>query len=193
MVTMNGLPLWRVKLDQAIEAHKGVRNAGYIQVATVRPDGRPAVRTVRFRMFLDPGSRLLFTTDMRSDKIDDLRAVPWCEVCWLFPGSREQFRVLGRVTVAAETDDRELADARLRSWRARSDRGRSFYTWPPPGQPLAGAEVFRQPIPAEPPPVFGVAVIAPEWVDYLDLRPEPSRRWRYELAAGRWTGREGNP
>ena len=53
----------------------------YVQLATVRSDGRPACRTVVFRGFTAelpglPSCALQFTTDTRSEKCEQLAANP---------------------------------------------------------------------------------------------------------------------
>lgn len=45
----------------------------------------------------------------RSRKIEEIARSPWGEVAWYFPGTREQFRLLGRLTVVgAATEDAAL-------------------------------------------------------------------------------------
>ena len=41
--------------------------------------------------------------------MEELAHCPWAEIAWYFPDTREQFRLLGRLTVvgAAATDARE--------------------------------------------------------------------------------------
>ena len=71
-------------------ANKAV-NHGYVQLATVRADGRPANRTIVYRgMAAD--ATLRFCTDIRSSKIQDLLASNAGEACWYFPTTREQVR-----------------------------------------------------------------------------------------------------
>ena len=64
----------------------------YVQIATVREDGRPANRTVVFRGFLWETEKLTFVTDSRSCKVQEVAKNPWCELAWYFPDSREQYR-----------------------------------------------------------------------------------------------------
>lgn len=57
---------WREALQRALAANAALPHAKYVQLATVRPDGRPANRTIVFRGFL--GSQpdvLTFVTDAR--------------------------------------------------------------------------------------------------------------------------------
>lgn len=42
----------------------------------------------------------------RSRKVGEVAHNPWAEVAWYFPNTREQFRVLGKLTVVdSQTDD----------------------------------------------------------------------------------------
>ena len=60
-------PAWHAALTRALDRAAGVPAARYLQVATVRPDGRPAVRTVVFRGWFEgrEGPRLGFVSDAR--------------------------------------------------------------------------------------------------------------------------------
>ncbi|KAI8852374.1 hypothetical protein BC829DRAFT_459130 [Chytridium lagenaria] len=48
------------KLDKSIAAHASISTASYVQLSTIRPNGRPANRTVVFRGFWNPADRALF-------------------------------------------------------------------------------------------------------------------------------------
>jgi hypothetical protein len=56
---------WKLLLQQSLRKNDKLRHAKYMQIATVRPDGRPANRTVVFRGFLWDTDRLTFVTDAR--------------------------------------------------------------------------------------------------------------------------------
>lgn len=57
----------------------------FMQLATLTPHGRPAVRTVVFRGWLpDAPPTITACTDLRSDKIPALRSFPYAEICWYF-------------------------------------------------------------------------------------------------------------
>ena len=54
-------------------------------------------------------STLLLPPGRRSKKVEDVAGNPWAEVAWYFPDSREQFRMLGRLTlVDAASQDAAL-------------------------------------------------------------------------------------
>ncbi len=47
----------------------------------------------------------------RTQKTKDLAHMNWAEVCWYFPDSREQYRLLGHLTlVGKESQDKELSE-----------------------------------------------------------------------------------
>ena len=57
---------WRTLLQQSLRRNEKVRHSRYFQIATVRPDGRPANRTVVYRGFLWDTDAITFVTDIRS-------------------------------------------------------------------------------------------------------------------------------
>ena len=52
-------------LQRALKKNSNCRHSRYLQLATVRPDGRPANRTVVYRGFLAESDVLTFVTDAR--------------------------------------------------------------------------------------------------------------------------------
>lgn len=184
-------PGWRSLLDQALALHETQAASRFVQLATVRPDGRPANRTLNFRAFL-PDGRLVFTADSRSEKCQQLAANSWAEACWYFAQTREQFRLLGPVVLATERDE-TLNAVRQATWRDRTEAARQTFTWPPPGTPRATADAFTIVAPTEPPGHFVLLVLAPHQVDYLDLRPSPFDRRLFQLADGNWRDTSVNP
>jgi PPOX class probable FMN-dependent enzyme len=189
---MHTLPSWRDSLDAQLERHAHLPHSRFVQVATVREDGRPANRTLTFRFFLQDG-RLLFTADTRTEKATQLVANPWAEACWYFTESRVQVRLLGTMRFVAETADEELRQARLRTWRERSDESRQSFAWPHAGQPLSAAEHFSNVAPEIPPENFALLILAPERVDILDLVQTPHSRVIHQLADSMWTAEAVNP
>jgi pyridoxamine 5'-phosphate oxidase len=182
---------WRDRLDAAIRAHGGHPQAPYAQLATVRPDGRPANRSVVVRGLLDPGGRPLMTTDARSAKLEQLTAFPWAELCWYFPETREQFRLLGRVTTVNSAADPTYT----RVWSALPEAVQRSFTWPAPGARRTQAPAFHldDPAPSLPPASFTLVVLDPEEVEHLDLKPHPHERTRYLLGRDGWSVEPLNP
>ncbi|AMV39301.1 Npun_F5749 family FMN-dependent PPOX-type flavoprotein [Planctomyces sp. SH-PL62] len=189
--------LWRPSLDLSLHRNRNHPEVRLVQLATVRPDGRPAIRTVVFRGFLDDAHRLVFTTDVRSAKRAEIAGNPHAAVCWYFPETREQFRIAGVASlVDATTSDANLREARDDLWAAQSEATRLSFTWPSPGEPRDRGRAFPSspPDPALPVESFGLLILTATEVDHLELLPTPHHRWQFEVDdRGRWSGREVNP
>jgi pyridoxamine 5'-phosphate oxidase len=195
---------WRSPLARALHRNRSLPYVRYLQLATVRPDGRPANRTVVFRGFLDGTDQLKFAIDRRSQKAEQIPLQAWGEGCWYFPKTREQFRLFGKLTlVSADPPDLELSQARTRLWQDLSDAGRIQFAWAQPGAPRAAAETFTPPPPdAEMPlPNFCLLLLDPEQVDHLELRGDPQNRYLYDRiyeqtqsqTASTWSVQSVNP
>ncbi len=175
---------WRSPLAHALHRNRSLVHARYLQLATVRPDGRPANRTVVFRGFLEPTNQLKITTDTRSEKATQIALCPWGEICWYFPKTREQLRLFGRLTlVDAHHPDAALMKARQIQWHDFSDASRVQFEWAAPGQPRDPADPFSPPPPDpdNPLPNFCLVLFDPIQVDHLELRGDPQTRSRYTL------------
>jgi pyridoxamine 5'-phosphate oxidase len=111
---------WRALLEKSIAKNRAIPSARYIQIATVRPDGRPSNRTVVFRGFLGASGAagaaaaaaasadaLTIVTDARSRKVGECAANPRTEVCWYLPQTREQYRVSGTLEIIGEAEEGE--------------------------------------------------------------------------------------
>lgn len=189
---------WRSPLARALHLNRSLVNARYVQLATVREDGRPANRTVVFRGFLDPTDQLKFITDDRSQKLEQIASQPWGEICWYFPKTREQFRLLGQLkAIQANHPDLDLVQARQRQWQDLSDAARLQFDWPEPRQPRAGADAFQpsSPEPTQPLANFCLLLLDPVQVDHLELRGEPQNRSLYQSSPGQknWSIEVVNP
>jgi pyridoxamine 5'-phosphate oxidase len=189
--------LWRPSLVLAIYLNRRAPASRFVQMASVRADGWPANRTLVFRGFLNETSQLTFVTDLRSPKITDLADSSRVEVCWYFPVTHEQFRIAGLITpVGEDTADPPLAAARLECWRALPEATRVTFTWPAPGQPRDARVPFptEHPDPETPLPHFGLLVLDPQAVDFLEINGHPQNRWQFRRDEhGRWSGIEINP
>ncbi len=191
------LALWRSHLAGTLHRNRSLPVSRYLQLATVRADGRPANRTVVFRGFLENTNHLKFITDIRSQKVEEINFYPWGEICWYFPKTREQFRIAGKlVLVAAEYPDAELCSSRRTAWQELSEAARSQFALPPPGEDKADAGAFDSAVPdaIEPLANFCLLLLEPETVDLLELRGEPQNRSLYGRdLSGNWFVREVNP
>jgi len=189
---------WQKKIKDAIHAGANkpfMPSAKYVQLATVKTTTdaatgtvvtRPSVRTVVFRGFLEQSDRLTFVTDVRSEKIGHFTTCPWVELAWYFPGTREQFRLQGRVTVADKnTADPLLQAARIAAWNKLSVPARGQFAWPQPGlvrddSPHGNAEfdIGEERVPDDTPlDPFCLVVLDVDQVDHLHLKT--NKRFRY--------------
>jgi pyridoxamine 5'-phosphate oxidase len=181
----NQLAPWRSPLSRALHLNRSQPYSRYLQLATIRTDGRPANRTVVFRGFLEKTNQLQIVTDSRSEKIPQIKRQPWTEACWYFTKTREQFRLLGKLTVVGvDYPDRSLQQARRLVWQSLSDAARSQFAWPTPGQPRTpkSSAFSNSPLSQDEPLVnFCLLLLDSERVEHLELRGEPQNRWRYSL------------
>lgn len=188
---------WRSHLSHALHRNRSEPHSRYLQLATIRVDGRPANRTVVFRGFLDDTNQLKFATDARSQKADEIEHQSWGEACWYFTKTREQFRITGTLTlVGANHPDPKLQKARQTTWQDLSDNARIQFAWPHPGEPRADAAAFAPPPPdpVEPLPSFCLLLLEPVQVDHLELRGEPQNRCLYHLDSEQvWSNQAVNP
>lgn len=191
------LALWRSPLARALHHNRSLVYARYVQLATVRPDGKPANRTIVFRGFLEPTNQLKFITDDRSDKVHQIAEQPWGEVCWYFPKTREQFRLFGRlILIQADHPDTNLVKARQTQWQDLSDAARLQFAWADPKQARAEASAFEPPPPdsSQPLPNFCLLLLDPIQVDHLELRGEPQNRTLYQYSQEQeWSAESVNP
>ncbi|BFM39364.1 Npun_F5749 family FMN-dependent PPOX-type flavoprotein [Synechocystis sp. LKSZ1] len=192
---MDNLAPWRSLLARAQHRHRSLPQARYVQLATVRPNGRPANRTIVFRGFLGDSNQLQFVTDARSPKPAQIDYCAWGEVCWYFPKTREQFRFHGRLALVTEqTADASLQAARHQAWQKLSSAAQAQFLWPAPGQPRNPELSFPSPQTApEPVAHFCLLLLDPASVDHLELTGNPQHRHCYEYAQGVWQSYEINP
>lgn len=179
--------------------------AKYVQLATVKTDGRPACRTVVFRGFYDEFAggladrpwHLTFVTDARSKKVDEVAQSPFAELCWYFPGTREQYRISGTLEIVSSAHpDPVLLKARVNAWKRMSDGGRAQFAWPQPGLPrLEEHEHLYKDAPPTDPEIpleaFCLVILAPEEVDHLQLRE--NERQLHCMREGEWVRAQVNP
>ncbi len=187
---------WRSPLSRALHRNRSLPNARYFQLATVRPDGSPANRTVVFRDFRGETDEVQMVCDRRSEKPEQIREQRQGEICWYFPKTREQFRMAGGLSlITADEPDPDLQQARVQAWQAMSNSGRLLFVWPHPAEPRQpNAPFSEQPPPAASPEnSFCLLLLSPSRVDHLELRGEPQNRWRYSYDGETWAVVEINP
>lgn len=188
---------WRSPLSRALHRNRSLPYARYFQLATVRPDGKPANRTVVFRGFFGDTNQIKFVSDDRSEKPAQIDHSPWAEACWYFPNTREQFRIAGLLKLVRATDpDQALQNARQAAWQELSDSARTQFAWDHPGQPRSEKSAFS-PLPPnleQPLEQFCLVLLEPIAVDHLELRGDPQNRYQYQRnEQNDWTMQEINP
>jgi pyridoxamine 5'-phosphate oxidase len=187
---------WPSSIARALHRNRALAYSRYLQLATVRPDGRPANRTVVFRGFVSPKNQLKLIADGRSQKIEHLFYNSWSEACWYFPKTREQFRILGKLSIVdSNCEDVALSQIRHSTWQELSDNARIQFAWPDPGKPRAEAAAFQVQSCDKSTPVanFCLLLLEPIEVDVLELKGEPQNRYRYVYQDNDWLREEINP
>ncbi|NJM96317.1 MAG: pyridoxamine 5'-phosphate oxidase [Phormidesmis sp. RL_2_1] len=180
---MEPLAPWRSPLARAIHRNRALPSARYLQLATLRVDGTPANRSVVFRGFLTGTNRLMFISDRRSEKINQIIHNPATEACWYFTKTREQFRLAGRLwLISADTAPATLQSARVTLWQNISDSARRQFAWPQPKAPRSPNDAFAtHTLDLQAPPLcFCLLLLTVHSVDHLDLRAEPQNRHLYQ-------------
>jgi pyridoxamine 5'-phosphate oxidase len=149
-------------------------------VATIGLDGRPRLRTVVLRA-ADADRRLLrFHTDIRGEKVAEIRREDRVALHAYDPGAKFQVRVEGRAGIHA---DDALAD---NAWEFSKLMSRACYgTQFRPGVPIERAEDFA--IPSEEEEIsagrenFSVVLVRVERIETLYLARAGHRRAVFEL------------
>jgi PPOX class probable FMN-dependent enzyme len=185
-------PAWFWLLGADLARHAQRDTSRFVQLATVRADGRPANRSLVFRHFASRG-RLVFTSDVRSEKASELAHKPWAEACWYFQDARVQWRLLGRCELEADPADPEIETLRKKLWAELPPATRASFLWPAPGGQRSPRKDFRVETPDMPPDAFQLLVLEPEQVERLDLREAPHRRQRWDFDRSGWASHEINP
>jgi PPOX class probable FMN-dependent enzyme len=167
-----------------------------MQLATLRPDGSPANRTIVFRRFGEDGASLISSTDCRSPKAHELHSASEAAICWYLRSRRRQFRFNGRAFVyGPRSEDATALRARRELWTELSPATQRTFFGPAPGsvveesghRPDGGGPAGDGP-PDSPPDSFCLLWFVPEWVDVLDLSTEPNTRHIHTRdAAGAWS------
>lgn len=135
---------------------------------------------------------LLFVTDTRSEKAEQIAHSPLGEVCWYFQISREQFRISGKLFLVGEgkyegvMSDPPPAwlDLRREMWANMSAATKATFSSWAPGRPKTPAEEV-EPLGSEgaeakgdvdvASPFFALLLLEPARVDHLRLKMPQQR------------------
>ena len=157
---------WQDHLRASILFNQDDPQHRFIQLATVTPQGEPRNRTVVFRGFDEDEESILFCTDRRSQKYDELIQKLSVELCWYFLKSREQYRLRG---VAHFVQQEQIIQ---QVWSALSPTGKAQFFGPRPGEqrtPNLGEADATHHDHLEYSPHFVVIKLSFHLVDYLSL------------------------
>ncbi|XP_020084455.1 pyridoxine/pyridoxamine 5'-phosphate oxidase 2 [Ananas comosus] len=165
---------WKPLLRKALDSNAHLKHSVFFQLATIGANGRPSNRTVVFRGFQENGDKIQINTDVRSNKIEEIKHCPFGEICWYFTDSWEQFRINGTIDfIDGSNSDPAKLQQREKAWFMSSLKSRMQYLGPAPGIPVidegTAKENHLDPT-AGPVDAFCLLVFDPEQVDYLNLK-----------------------
>ena len=182
--------LWRECLNTALKKNRRDPSSRYFQFATMKPDGKPANRTVVFRGFGEQ-DEIYIISDARSQKISELKQNKEAEICWYFSGTRQQFRIAG----IAEWETDACSEVVKKLWQQISEQAKSQFYWPTPGREVEelATETDTEIDSSRPPRVFGILRFFPNRVDYLSLKGNPQTRILSRLEKNEWVASKINP
>lgn len=181
---------WTDALQRALKRNRRDAHNRYLQLATLRADGSPAVRTLVFRGLCAERDELRMVTDQRSEKADEIDRDARGEIAWYFSHTREQFRLRGLLRLSGGAgEDQSL---RRQLWDSLSDAARAQFFWAHPGKPLRD-EARKAEITGEPPENFAALCLRVDAVDHLVLKGDPQLRLRGWRTQGTWQYEAVNP
>ena len=122
------MPPWLAQISSAQRKETKLKSSRWIQLATIGIDNTPRVRTVVFRGWSESYEMEIYI-DKRSQKNKELDLNNNVELCWLFSKSKCQFRFRGTSRI-------ELGDERKHHWDQLSEKSKSMWSWPSPGNHL---------------------------------------------------------
>lgn len=176
--------IWQ-KLTHAVSARSPFT---LMQLASVAENAQPKLRTIVLRDFSLTPASLLFTTDVRSAKVREMRDNPQVSLLGWDAQNSFQLRLEGE---AVCVDEREL---RCTVWqKLRPAAQQLFYSPDSPGDILDDPDTRRSGHAsasfAEPPQNFALIRVMIERVESLDVDSEPHQRCEFLLQQQGWRGR----
>jgi len=178
---------FRIWFDVAV-ADPAIVEPNAMQVATVAPDGRPAVRTVLLKGLDERG--IVFYTNYESAKGRDLGANPYASAVFAWLAHERQIRLSGAVT--------KVTPEETAAYFASRPRGSQLAAWASPQSAVVPSRAALDALVAEvearfgdgpvpPPPNWGGYRIAPDEVEFWQGRRDRLHdRIRFRLTAGTW-------
>ena len=179
---------WLDALASALVRSRDDPAAYFAQLATRGLDDAPRCRTVVIRAIVEAEGAVLFCTDARSPKVEQLAADPRAELCWYLADPREQFRLAGEVALARAGDVAPAWRSREALWDYLPEATRAAFSGPAPGAPRRGPAPPGGGEPDGMPDTFIAAALVARSVDHVRLREIPHGRTRHERGEGGiWT------
>jgi len=186
------LKTWLEKIETSIAKSRKVKGGNYVQIATIDENGSPNCRTVVFRGFLkynnDENIAMKMITDLRSEKVNQIKSSPICEMVWWFSQSSEQYRIKGTLKLVSNESNEleEFKSARKQMWGNLSDPAREQFFWLQPGKeyegnpivPIGGRDSDGKVL--SPPDTFLLMLLLPSSVKYLRLKDNYAQNDRLE-------------
>ncbi|MFN3200483.1 MAG: pyridoxamine 5'-phosphate oxidase family protein [Bradymonadia bacterium] len=155
----------------------------FTQLATITPEGRPQVRTMVIREVRPESGQLLFNTDNRTEKAQQLLVNPQAELCWYFVKPWLQFRLQG--TIELHGPDSTIEDVH-QAWANISPNMRQSFFWGAPRSPKTQYPPTPPSDLSTPAEHFRIGVLTVTHVIRLDLQTQPHTRTQYTRAPKGW-------
>lgn len=176
---------WRLLEQGVVDVRSSMHTP---TLATTGPDGRPNARTVVLRGVEKPARRLVFYTDQRSRKYQELEEIPWGMVVAYDPSQRIQIQAAGPVSLhncdaVAQQHWEQMRPLSRRNYLVEPGPGGRLNE---PGNGLPEGLAWRPPTDRESGPGqqrFSVMVMTVETLDWLYLAHLSQRRAHF-----RWEG-----
>jgi len=187
------LDAWESWYSQASEHEPDVPDA--MQLATVDADGMPRLRTVLSKSVDAAG--VVFYTNLRSRKGQDLSLNPCCALTWHWKSLERQVHVEGRV--------RPVSARQADAYFASRDRGSQIGAWASAqSEELESREVLEDAVAAieatyagrevpRPPHWSGFLVVPDRWEFWQGQRSRLHDRWEFLPEGSGWSRRRLHP
>lgn len=159
----------------------------FLQMATSGLDGAPQVRTIVLRGSSAHAGTVSFVTDIRSQKIAEIRNDPRVSLLGYDNTAMVQIRMSGVAEIVTDANERRGM------WTALKGRTLVLFDAPlAPGTPIDGAGSALHPGdgaqgPEEPFERFALVRVRIDTLDWLDLAAEPHQRGLYRRSDAGWT------
>lgn len=167
-------PDWISRLEKSLQQTRGIPESRYFQMATCNDQSLPQVRTLVLRELDNENQFLYAYSDLRTEKIAEIRLRSDCALCWYFAATREQYRITCKAKIITLDSEPERLYA---CWQSMSDHGKKQYFWGQPKTPLEDKQLLNNAgVSTKPPAHFCLIAFDPSEVDYLALKSSPHQR-----------------